>query len=150
MNFINIYIPRILGSVNKGEILEVFEHMDIGKVTYIDMISKTNENNNKYYYAFITVKLSSSIRAQNFKNSLTMHGMIRLLYDEEAAEYWEIHLKIDRKERVNVKERKRVPFYRYDTLSNNLDLKLEMLYENYKPYDMWDTSLILQGVYAEL
>ena len=48
MTSINIYIPRILGSVKKSEVIETFKHMDIGKVTNIDMISKINEKKNKY------------------------------------------------------------------------------------------------------
>ena len=77
--------------------------------------------------------------------------MIRLLYDEEAAQYWEIKLKTDRLERTNVKENKCVPFYRYSTLiGTNLELKMEMLYADYKPYNMWETSLMLNGEFVEL
>ena len=151
MTSINIYIPRILGSVKKTEVIEVFKHMDIGTVTNIDMIRKINENRNKYYYAFITIKLFDTTHSETFKTSLCKYNMIRLLYDEESAQYWEIKLKVDRAERSNMKDNKCVPFYRYDTLiGTNLDLKMEMLYEDYKPYNMWETTLMLQGVFAEL
>lgn len=151
MTSINVYIPRILGSVKKNEVIESFSQMDIGKVTNINMISKINEKKNKYYFAFITIKLFDTLRSTNFKNSLYKHNMIRLLYDEEAAQYWEIKLKSDRLERTKTIENKCVPFYRYDTLvGTNLDLKMEMLYAEYKPYNMWETSLLLQGNFAEL
>mgnify|MGYP001194306744 FL=1 len=151
MTSINIYIPRILGSVKKSEVIETFKHKDNDKVTNIDMIKKINEKKNKYYYAFITLKLFDTIRSENFKNSIYKHHMIRLLYDEEAAQYWQIKLKTDRLERTNVKENKCVPFYRYSTLiGTNLELKMEMLYADYKPYNMWETSLMLNGEFVEL
>lgn len=151
MTSINIYIPRILGTVTKNEIIRVFKDMDIGKVTNIDMISKTNENKHKYYFAFITIGLYSTPRGKNFKNSIYNHNMIRLLYDEEAAQYWEIKLNTERSERMNDKKKTCVPFYRYSTLvGTNTDLKMEMIYQDYKPYSMWETKLMLQGDYAEL
>ena len=48
MTTIDIYIPRILGSVTKPEILSVFQHMDIGDVTTIDMKHRVNEKKNEY------------------------------------------------------------------------------------------------------
>ena len=87
MTTIDIYIPRILGSVTKPEILSVFPRMDIGEVTKVDMKHKVNERKNEYYYAFITIKLYSTDRATNFKKNVCGYGMIRLLYDEEAAQY---------------------------------------------------------------
>ena len=49
MTTINIYIPRILGSVTETEILSVFPRMDIGDVTNIDMKYKINEKQNGNY-----------------------------------------------------------------------------------------------------
>lgn len=141
MTTINIYIPRILGSVKKSEILSVFPHMDIGDVTDIDMKYRINENKNGYYYAFITIKLYSSDRATNFKNNVYEYGMIRLLYDEEAAQYWEIKHHIDRNKRTNLPILKNVPFFRYCTLSSTTNKENDSQDENtYKPYNMWDNS----------
>lgn len=141
MTTINIYIPRILGSVKKSEILSVFPHMDIGDVTDIDMKYRINENKNGYYYAFITIKLYSSDRATNFKNNVYECGMIRLLYDEEAAQYWEIKHHIDRNKRTNLPILKNVPFFRYCTLSSTTNKENDSQDENtYKPYNMWDNS----------
>lgn len=141
MTTINIYIPRILGSVKKSEILSVFPHMDIGDVTDIDMKYRINENRNGYYYAFITIKLYSSDRATNFKNNVYEYGMIRLLYDEEAAQYWEIKHHIDRNKRTNLPILKNVPFFRYCTLSSTTNKENDSQDENiYKPYNMWDNS----------
>ena len=101
MSSIQIYIPRILGTVKKREIIESFRAMEIGTVSGcdIDMKYKINENNNGYYYAFIKINLFSTVRAKNFKNSVCEFGMIRLVYDEANAQYWEIKHHINKNER---------------------------------------------------
>jgi len=146
MSTIQIYIPRILGSVTKSEILSVFRRMDIGDVTDIDMKYKINENNNRYYYAFISIKLYATQQATKFKNNVREYGMIRLLYDEEAAQYWEVKHHVDRNKRVNLPDIKNVPFFRYITLSNKNDNKENnnpYSESKYKPYNMWETSFDL-------
>lgn len=151
MSSIQVYIPRILGSVTKTEIVDVFKRMDIGKVKYIDLVSKINEKKNKYHYAFITIELYSTVRSVNFKNSIHKHGMIRLLYDEEAAQYWEIKLKIERTERVNTIEYTHVPFYRFDTLGADTNPPPKVLNEVIKPpYDMWNTPIMLPEIVIDL
>lgn len=139
MTTIDIYIPRILGSVKKSEILSVFPRMDIGDVTNIDMKYRINENRNGYYYTFITIKLYSSDRATNFKTNVYEYGMIRLLYDEEAAQYWEIKHHIDRNKRTNLPTLTNVPFFRYSTLSTTHNKENNSQINN-KPYNMWDNS----------
>jgi len=146
MSTIQIYIPRILGSVTKSEILSVFRRMDIGDVTDIDMKYKINENNNRYYYAFISIKLYATQQATKFKSNVREYGMIRLLYDEEAAQYWEVKHHVDRNKRVNLPDIKNVPFFRYITLSDKNDNKENnnpYSESKYKPYNMWETSFDL-------
>lgn len=151
MSTIQIYIPRILGSVKKSEIRDVFIHMDIGTVKDIDMRYKMNENRHPYYYAFIDIQLFGTVRANTFKSSLNTHGMLRLLYDEEAAQYWEIRLHVEKKNRNNAPHinRTTVPFYRYCTLGGNANSKLhESTCHNqeireYKQYNMWETGFDL-------
>lgn len=146
MSTIQIYIPRILGSVTKSEILSVFRRMDIGDVTDIDMKYKINENNNRYYYAFISIKLYATQQSTKFKSNVREYGMIRLLYDEEAAQYWEVKHHVDRNKRVNLPDIKNVPFFRYITLSDKNDNKENnnpYSESKYKPYNMWETSFDL-------
>jgi hypothetical protein len=144
MTTINIYIPRILGSVTEAEILSVFPRMDIGDVTNIDMKYRINERKHGYYYAFITIQLYSTTRATNFKKNVYEYGMIRLLYDEEAAQYWEIKHHIDRNKRINLPTLTKVPFFRYSTLSPTTNKENDSQVENtYKPYNMWDNSFDL-------
>ena len=161
MSSIHIYIPRILGSVKKSEIIDTFKRMDIGQVTFIDMHRKINENNNSYYYAFIKINLFSTIRSNNFQKSVCEFGMIRLLYDEESVQYWEIKHHVEKIARVHCQSiRKIVPFYRYDTLftkyfdnKENEEPNEEPNEEDdntefeepiqYKAYNLWDDSFEL-------
>ena len=147
MSSVQIYIPRILGSVKKSEIRDIFIHMDIGTVKDIDMRYKMNENRHPYYYAFIDIQLFGTVRANTFKSSLNTHGMLRLLYDEEAAQYWEIRLHVEKKNRNNAPyiNRTTVPFYRYCTLGGNVTKIQENTspveeISDYKEYNMWDTG----------
>jgi hypothetical protein len=143
MSSIQIYIPRILGTVKKREIIESFRAMEIGTVSGcdIDMKYKINENNNGYYYAFIKINLFSTVRAKNFKNSVCEFGMIRLVYDEANAQYWEIKHHINKNERNHTKTNSIVPFYRYVTLLERyMIFKKPNQSQLYKPYNMWESS----------
>ncbi len=150
MSTIQIYIPRILGSVKKSEIRDAFIHMDIGTVKSIDMHHKINENKHPYYYAFIDIQLFTTVRAVNFASSINTHRMIRLLYDEDAAQYWEIKLHVEKNKRSNAPliRSNTVPFYRYCTLGDNNSKLPENTQptENapeYKAYNMWETGFNL-------
>lgn len=144
MTNIEVYIPRILGSVTKTEIIDTFKRMDIGNVTSLDLHFKVNENNYSYYYAFMTIGLYSNILANNFKNSIIKYGMIRLLYDEEAGQYWEIKNHLDKKERISHKQQTNVPFYRHSTLrSEEISTTIPKRYELIKPYNIWENRFDL-------
>lgn len=151
MSSIQIYIPRILGTVTETEIKSVFPRMDIGDVDTIDMKYKINENKKPYYYAFININLYSTPRATTFKNGIIEYGMIRLLYDEEAAQYWEIKHHVDRSKRINIKLNTIVPFYKFSTLLKCLDINTDINTNTdtststdvYKSYNMWDNSFDL-------
>ena len=47
---LNIYIPRMLGTINKQIVIDTFHSLHIGCVNYIDMHKRVNENNNSYYF----------------------------------------------------------------------------------------------------
>lgn len=94
-----IYIPRILGNVSNNEIIEQFHYMNIGKITYIDMHKKINENGYPYYFAFIHIQYYETKQANYFQDNLEQLNKFQLFYDEEAGNYWEIKKHISRKER---------------------------------------------------
>jgi hypothetical protein len=57
MNSIEIFIPRILGTISKNAVINTFKELRIGNITNIDMHKKINENNNAYSFAFISIDL---------------------------------------------------------------------------------------------
>ena len=99
-NTISIYIPRILGNVKRQDIVDSFHNLDIGKVNYLDMHKKINDNRRAYYFAFITIELYASSSAAQLLQKLNTHGIDRLVYDEESNNYWEIKKYISRELRT--------------------------------------------------
>jgi len=95
-NIINLYIPRILGNVKRSRIVNTFSNMKIGDIFYIDMYKKFNENNNPYYFAFISIKLYDSLIAEDLEKTLNEKGVTRLIYDYDKNHYWEVKKHIDR------------------------------------------------------
>lgn len=98
-NVIKIYIPRILGSVTQKTLCHTFDRLNIGKVFYVDMHRKKNENNRIYYFAFLDIELYNTPVANNLHKLLNANQLVKLVYDEEAAQYWELKKHIPRTER---------------------------------------------------
>lgn len=101
-NIINLYIPRILGNIKRNTIVNTFSNMNIGDIFYIDMYKKMNENNNPYYFAFITIKLYDNKNAENLEKTLNEKGSTRLIYDYGKNHYWEVKKHIDRSLRSRI------------------------------------------------
>jgi len=96
---LNIYIPRMLGSVTKKTIQDSFNALGIGRVDEIDMVYKVNENHNAYYFAFIKIAPYNTPQSAALQRNLNKHKYIRFTYDEEAGQYWEIKKYIPRDQR---------------------------------------------------
>jgi hypothetical protein len=76
--------------------------MNIGDIFYIDMYKKMNENNNPYYFAFISIKLYDNKTAEKLEKILNEKGSTRLIYDYGKNHYWEVKKHIDRSLRNRV------------------------------------------------
>ena len=96
---LSIYIPRMLGSVNKKTVYEAFNSMGIGSVTELDMIYKINENMNPYYFAFVKLNPYNTPQSNALQHELNKYKETHLVYDEEAGQYWEIKKYIPREQR---------------------------------------------------
>tara|TARA_B110000967_G_scaffold210097_1_gene270599 strand:- start:5645 stop:6133 length:489 start_codon:yes stop_codon:yes gene_type:complete len=99
---IEIYIPRILGNVSRTNITRAFNNLNIGNTAKIDMHRKVNENGHRYSFAFIRLELYNTGPAERLKTLLNTKGVMHLVYDEEAFQYWEV------KQHVPKNSRKRV------------------------------------------
>jgi len=87
---LDIYIPRILGNVRESDIKKAFNNLKIGYILDIDMHRKRNENEYYYYFAFIKLELYETHEAERLCNILEQKGIMHLVYDEEAFQYWEV------------------------------------------------------------
>ena len=87
---IEIYIPRILGTVHRATVIDAFNRLNIGSVMKLDMHFKVNENSNAYYFAFIKLHLYPTTSAKRMNASIEDGNVAKLVYDEEAMQYWEI------------------------------------------------------------
>jgi len=92
----SIYIPRILGSVTRKDIVNAFHNQNIGKVYYLDMHKKINDKRYKYYFAFLSIELYDTTQATIFETTLNKNNITKLVYDEESNYYWEIKKYISR------------------------------------------------------
>jgi len=102
---LNIYIPRMLGSVTKKTVQDSFNALGIGRVDEIDMVYKVNENRNAYYFAFIKISPYNTPQSVALQTNLNKNKYIRFTYDEEAGQYWEIKKYIPRDQRNNNKNK---------------------------------------------
>ena len=93
---LKIYIPRILGNVGRKRLIDTFDQRGIGKVFYLDMYSKKNENNNLYSFAFLNIKMYTGKSAKDLMHELNSNGYTRLNYDSNPKLYWEIKPHVDR------------------------------------------------------
>jgi len=98
---IDLYIPRILGSLNRTSMINLFKQMNIGDVLYLDMHRKVNEKKNAYYFAFLSVRLFDTPIANNILNDLKNKNVSRIVYDEEANRFWEIKYHIRKELRIS-------------------------------------------------
>jgi hypothetical protein len=96
---LSIYIPRMLGNVNKKTVYDVFNHMGIGRVTELDMVYKINDNHNAYYFAFIKISPYDTPQFTALNHKLNKNEQTQLVYDEEAGQYWEIKKYIPQNQR---------------------------------------------------
>jgi hypothetical protein len=99
---IDIYIPRILGDVSNNIVKNAFYNLNIGKVIELDMHRKKNENGYYYFFAFLKVELMDSEDANRLCTLLEERGIMHLVYDEEATQYWEIKKHVPKSERKKV------------------------------------------------
>ena len=93
------FIPRILPNVSKKNIIDRFAELQIGSVTNIQSAKRVNENKNRYWFAFITVKLWETPEGCRFWNkAVVCKETIRVDYfspirvANTKALYWEIQL----------------------------------------------------------
>ena len=77
----------------------------------IDMHRKRNENGYYYYFAFIKLHLYETNEAERLYDILEQKGIMHLVYDEEAFQYWEVKKHIPKKRRLHT-----ISFLKFETI----------------------------------
>ena len=108
MNYtVELFIPRILPNVYKNDIIDEFHLQNIGKIVNIQSIRKTNEKNNKYWFAFLEVELYYSPESFRFlKNLQSKHSPTHVYYTgkidtssfkprQNIDLYWEVKIRVE-------------------------------------------------------
>jgi hypothetical protein len=96
---LSIYIPRVLGNIKQIQIKNTFHNLDIGNIFYIDMHNRVNENNNPYYFAFLSINLYNTEHAKEFYKQLLITGRTRVIYNESKQKYWEVKMHVEKEVR---------------------------------------------------
>ena len=99
-SIVDIYIPRMLGNVSTTIVKNTFQQSKIGRVVDLDMHRKKNENGYYYFFAFVKLQLMHTEEASRLSNLLNERGIMHLVYDEEACQYWEIKKHIPKSHRT--------------------------------------------------
>lgn len=158
-NMIKIYIPRILGSVTQTTLRTTFERLNIGKVFYVDMHRKINENKRVYYFAFLDIELYNTQIAKKIYELLNKNQLVKLVYDEEAAQYWELKKHLPKTERnanrscsidsssavMPVLYEKYIDGLSEEVLNEDVDTFDYDAYISSKPYNIWENDFDLHS-----
>ena len=96
MSLVNVHIPRILGNMSRQTIVKKFNELELGRVFYIDMHKKVNENSNVYYFAFLSIQMYETTHAKNLLETLETEGLAKVVYDTKMNKYWEVKKFVDR------------------------------------------------------
>lgn len=85
---ISLYIPHIFGNYTKEYISRIFDELNIGKVNYIDFVSKMSKNGSVYNSAYIHFdEWYTNVVARNFQSRvLDTKKEARLMYEDPW--YW--------------------------------------------------------------
>ena len=136
-NMLKLYIPRLLSGVTAKVVKNTFRRLQLGDVYYIDMHRKINEKRNVYYFAFLELELYQTDAADKLLTMINSNKMVKLVYDEEAALYWEIKTHIPKDAR-GVKSSATVTPVTYDkymSVVKSQQLPMHVSDENSEPAD---------------
>ena len=109
MQEVTLFIPRILPTVSKKQIVDHFIKEKIGYCANIKAKNRINENGFKYWFAFITIQFFDTPNARLFYQKVVEEDkVISMEYIDERLgqpRYWDVSLRnLDKKLNVNVKK----------------------------------------------
>ena len=71
MSSFSVFIPRVFANIGEKRIANVFYNKDIGEVSKVDLVSRTNDKGDKYNMAFVHFEyLFETTAAKEFKEDV--------------------------------------------------------------------------------
>ena len=81
-------IPRVLSYIEKNQIKEIFQNLDLGEIEKIDIIKKNREKVDTFNCVFIHLNWGNSENATKALERLTNKQDIKIIYDEPW--FWKV------------------------------------------------------------
>ena len=91
------------------------------------MHKKNNERGYKYYFAFIQLELFDTPESKRLTDFLALKGVMHLVYDEEACQYWEVKqhipkaMRYKKTENNNIKSQLKNPSRMLNDIKNQVE-----------------------------
>ena len=90
-NQVFVFIPYIKPTMNEQDVIRVFDELDLGKISYIDMHNKTNERKQVYQFAFIRFEAYNTSEGNRVAANAARNLSTRIHYDiNDLSVYLEI------------------------------------------------------------
>jgi hypothetical protein len=81
VNQLFVFIPYIKPTMNKNDVIQIFDTLEIGKIVYIDLHNKTNECNQMYQFAFVKFEPYNTLEGNRVSANTTLNMPTRVAYD---------------------------------------------------------------------
>ena len=89
-----LFIPRLLPNISKKFISDYFMDNKIGIISDINAKYRVNENNYKYWFAFLTIQfLDTSYGKEMYEKILEKEETVFMTYNKTDGKYWEISIR---------------------------------------------------------
>lgn len=88
MSLFSVFIPHVFANINEKRIANIFYQLNIGKVSKVDLVKRTNDKGDKYNMAFVHFEylFNTSSAKQFIDNVNNPEVKARLVYDNPW--YW--------------------------------------------------------------
>jgi hypothetical protein len=81
-NQLILVIPRVYPNINEARIRKIFDDLNIGEVTQVDIKSKTDDKGHKFNRVFIHINWNDSKDSVKVRERLLAGKDFKIIYDE--------------------------------------------------------------------
>jgi flagellar hook protein FlgE len=94
----SIYISYVYHNITEKYITDIFNELNIGKISHIDMKERIDNNNNYYYIVFIHFEYWFDNKvSQNLRDALNNNKEVKIIFENENGEndnyeFWKLYV----------------------------------------------------------